>query len=111
MPDPKPVVYIRKLAVLDHAGAHLFWATEDEARQLVREGEVELLGTKRRIHAVRISGHHPAAPGPRVKPGTRYSHSRETRVNPANCWTLVEIPKSCRPMFTAVRDGCLKKAA
>ncbi|MDZ4796590.1 MAG: hypothetical protein SGI92_00400 [Bryobacteraceae bacterium] len=104
-------VCLRKIAVLDSSGKHLFWATEEEARQLKREGECELLGTKRRIHALRFKGQHPAALASRIRTGTQYSHRRETRQNPVGCWTLVEIPESCRDMFTAVHDQCLKKAA
>ncbi len=94
-----------RVALLDEQNRHLRWLTEDEARDLVREGQVVVLGTRRKVHAVRLRSDRPPSlaetiamhrPGPARR---KYSHNRETRDNPAGVWTLVRIPSWQRRFF------------
>lgn len=94
-----------RVALLDEHNRHVRWLTEDEARDLVRESQVVVLGTRRKIHAVRLRSDRPPSvaetiamhrPGPARR---KYSHNRETRDNPAGVWTLVRIPSWQRRFF------------
>ena len=94
-----------RVALLDVHGEHVEYLHEEDAHRLVRQGKVEVLGTKQRGRVVRM------LPGqtlsvderlPAVKSGParrHYSHNREAADNPAGVWTLVRIPKSERRFF------------
>ena len=83
------------------------YVDEDTARQLIKEGAVELLRTKRRVRSLRMRAH------PRViampKP-SRYdmahrkrpvgqSHKNENETNPAGVWTIDRIPRAADDLF------------
>jgi hypothetical protein len=102
----------RKLAVLDDAGAHLFWADEDQARKLLRDQKVELLRTKKgRVLGLRAIGLPTLV---KSKPpnlvGKRYSHNRETEQNPRGCWELIRISGTHRRLLKTAIDQCTKVA-
>lgn len=94
-----------RVALLDVDGMHIEWLEEEDARRLVRQGKVEVLGTKRLGRAVRaLPGKALSAderlPAVRSGPARRhYSHNLETADNPAGVWTLVRIPKRERKFF------------
>lgn len=94
-----------RVLLLDEHSRPVRWLTEDEARELVRQEQVVVLGTRRKIHAVRLRPDRPPTVDERIamhRPGParrRYSHNRETADNPAGVWTLVRIPAWQKPFF------------
>lgn len=82
--------------MLDDFDAHMFWASETLARDLVREHKVSLIRHNNRTVALR------AVPGAieeilelagrgTALGGTRYSHDHETRENPPRVWTFTRL--------------------
>ena len=95
-----------KVRLVDRAGAHVCWLEASEAERLIARGEVEVLGSNRRVRAVRW-----AAAEAREEPRRLYvirrrsygdSHRRETHENPRGVWTLDRIPARHRKIFLAV---------
>lgn len=97
------------LPLLDLSNEQICWLDEAQAREMIRKQEVELLWSKRRVRALRLRA---AAPSPaqirayQQLGGTRYSHNRETPVNPRNCWTLTPLPSGARRIFRQVLTDC-----
>jgi hypothetical protein len=107
---PKVTVMPFRLSVQDASGKHLYWADEEEARQLIKERKVRILRTKKRIRGLRAVGSIVASQA--TLRGKGYSHDHETNTNPKGVWTLVRIPESTRDIFTSVIDDlCSRKAA
>jgi hypothetical protein len=95
-----------RIALLDVDGKHLSWIAEGDARRLVAQGKVEVLGTRNRVRAVRVvsgevwTAEERLTRSVRSGPARRhYSHARETADNPAGVWTLVHIPPADREFF------------
>jgi hypothetical protein len=99
-----------RVALLDADGTHLSWLEDDDARRLVRQGKVEVLGTRNKVRAVRVVRGETLTADERMVakrsgPARRhYSHNHETEDNPAGVWTLVRIPESQREFFGT--PGC-----
>ena len=90
-----------RIALIDRTGEIIRYATDEEARDLLRERRAEALVTKRgRIRALRIvSDRELLKKGSRAQ-RTHYSHDRETPTNPEGCWTLIHIPDRDHSFFT-----------
>lgn len=107
--SPDQLRLASRVALLDVTGTHVEFLDEDDARRLVKQGKVEVLGTKNRGRAVRmLPGKTLSAderlPAIRSGPARRkYSHHRETRDNPCGVWTLVHIPDGERDFFLPCR--------
>lgn len=95
-----------RVRLVDRAGAHVRWLEAEEARRLLGRGEVEALGTRRRIRVVRWVA--PDVPDELRRlyalrrRGYGDSHRRETRENPRGVWTIDRIAPSHRPLFLGV---------
>ncbi len=109
----------------------LWWITEREAHQYLRQREVvQLHFTKRHIRSVHLV--EKAAPAALSDPQTgaavskpaslRHqsmgdSHDHDNEQNPAGVWTIDDLPKSnskskfVQRVFLAVQLSCLKRAA
>jgi hypothetical protein len=106
----------------------LWWITEREARQYLRNREVvQLHFTRKHIRSVHliekqapaVSPDSASADPPDKKPsslrkkGMGDSHDHDTEFNPAGVWTINYLPKSkwTRKIFLAVPISCLQRAA
>lgn len=99
-----------KLSVVDGDGKHLFWADEEQSRELLRDKKVEALRTKRKIRGLRTIVPDCVLNGSIAQlRGRKYSHNREAVDNPQGCWTLIRLPNSTREIFTAVLDQCVNR--
>ncbi len=99
------------------------WVDEDEARELVKQGVVGILRTKRRVRALQMRERIAAAPSSGGRPGEQQvssardlrhrglqagsAHSRETKQNPRGVWTINRLPSGTRRIFLAVVEDCL----
>lgn len=100
----------RRFQLLDAAGNLLRWVGAAEAQELMDSGKVEILGTRRKIRALRYPSTLPDAnliQFPLRKPGMGSCHRRETDTNPRGTRTIERIPTSARPIFTTVLDECI----
>ena len=83
-----------RIAVLDASGAHLFWASEQKAHELVAAHQVTLIRRHGRTIALRAVSDateailENAAGRGSALGGQRYSHCRETHENPPRVWML-----------------------
>jgi hypothetical protein len=110
--DPRPMA--DRISLIDEEGEALGWATEADVRGWLKAGQVELLGTRKRVRTVRVLSHarRPAglAEGPPARRrwhGRSASHNRETEHNPKGVWTFTEIQE----WPNAERGGRGRKAA
>jgi hypothetical protein len=102
-PDPGPKCR-RLLPVFSFSGEHLYFAGDDEARELLRSQKARILTTRKgRARALQLIASGAVRP-PRP---ARYSHDRETSDNVRGCWTLIRIPNEDRRIYRAVVDDCL----
>jgi len=85
---------IERVAVVDEAGVHLFWADEERAHELLVERKVHLV---RRGGRARVLVARPDVAAPltlrlegrgSALGGLRTSDKRETEDNPPNVWRL-----------------------
>jgi hypothetical protein len=96
------------IAVLNGVEETLGWVDEPEARRLIEQRKVTLLGTGTKIRKLRYVD---IKPGERISfarselKHTRYSHNHETADNPEKCWTLIRLPKHTQHVFMAVPAG------
>jgi hypothetical protein len=91
-----------KLPVQYPSGTFAFLVSPDEARRMIRSCVAEGLGTKKRLHALRLI----EGPG-RPVAGTRYSHCQQTQDNPKGVYTFREITEIDRDLFRAVEKSVL----
>lgn len=103
-PSPSPACR-RLIELIDDDGFHVCWLDESAAHEMLAQKRAESLVTKRgRLKALRATPETKlTASGSGPRPA-RYSHDRETRDNPRGCWTLIRLPRSTRPVYTAVLD-------
>jgi hypothetical protein len=100
-----------KVRIVDHAGETLEWVSQEQAQRMIQEGRVEILGTRKKIRAIR-----PFTPDPDIKlrkfrkAGFGTAHQLETYDNPKGVWTLDRILPSKRKLFTTVVDECIKSS-
>jgi len=95
--------------IKDHAGETLEWVDIGRARELIGAGAVEILGTRRKIRALRFRRTEPAMERrffPVRRAGFGAPHRRETAQNPRGCWHLEFLRESARSIFTKVVDDC-----
>lgn len=103
--------------MVDIHGEHLFWASENQAHQLLKKRQVRLVRrrghTRLLVATADFATEYNALDRGRgtALDATRYSHNHETGDNPEKVWTLKRLPRSTRPVFTAVLDECLTPAA
>lgn len=98
-----------RVPIKDHAGETLEWVAIERARELIAAGTVEILGTRRKIRALRFRQAEPAMERrffPVRKAGFGAPHRRETALNPRGCWHLEFLRESARRHFTKVVDDC-----
>lgn len=98
-----------RVPIKDHAGVVLEWVPIARARALLASGTVEILGTRRRIRALRFRQAEPVMERrffPVRKAGLGAPHRRETQQNPRGCWHLEFLRQSARSYFTKVLDDC-----
>ncbi|GAC1500027.1 MAG: hypothetical protein NVS1B14_03730 [Vulcanimicrobiaceae bacterium] len=111
-PKPPAVVCLQLAVVSPDTGEHLFWATEDEARVLIRKKQVRFFrknGVVRMLMANdNLMAQYGKLTGGRgtAMDKTRYSHDHETETNPKNCWTLKHLPRSTSRIFLSVAQDC-----
>jgi hypothetical protein len=94
-----------KLAVINEAGEHLFWADEDLARQLRKSGKVDYLygknARRNRVVALRATAAMPrllkSTPG--KLSNTRFVHNHDSDTNIQGVWEF--LPVQFRPLFVA----------
>lgn len=99
----------QRLPIKDHAGRTLEWVTAAEARALMAGGKVEILGTRRRVRALRVRMADPAMEERRFqirRAGLGAPHRRETAENPRGCWTLDPLWSRSRLHFLQVVAEC-----
>ena len=95
-----------RLSVLDDSDRHMFWASESCARELIREGKVNLIRRGSRTIALRaVAGAREeilemAGRGSAIG-GARYVHRRETEENPQGVWTLRRLARD-RALYSGV---------
>ena len=82
-----------RIAVLDESGAHLFWASEEHAKDLVKAHQVTLIRRHGRTVALRavcgvVEDILELAGKGTALGGVRYSDNYESEDNPAGVWTL-----------------------
>lgn len=111
MSKPIPIRVIEgKVRIVDHAGETLEWVTREQAQKMIEAGRVEILGTRRKIRALR-----PFTPDPPIKlrkfrkAGFGTAHQLETYENPKGVWTLDRISPNKLKLFTTVVDECIKR--
>jgi hypothetical protein len=96
---------LQVIAVLNGVEETLGWVDEPEARRLLEQRKVTLLGTGTKVRKLRYID---IKPGERISfarselKHTRYSHNHETPDNPEKCWTLIRLPKHTQHVFMAV---------
>lgn len=98
-----------RVAIKDHAGETLEWVPIARARALIAAGAVEILGTRRRIRALRFRQAEPLMEQRHFvvrKAGFGAPHRRETYENPRGCWHLEFLRDHTRELFTQVADDC-----
>ena len=97
----------------DSGDSLLYFVDREKAVELITAGRVEIIGTRRRIRALRLGGPAVAIlPGePGRKPQLGRPHRRESYFNPRGVWHLDRIPRRLQPEFQAVVTDCLKEAA
>ncbi len=108
----------------------LWWITEREAHQYLRQREVlQLHFTKRHIRSVHLvekaapaASPDPASAAANKPASLRHqsmgdSHDHDTEQNPAGVWTIDDLPRSkskskfVQKVFLAVQFSCLQRAA
>lgn len=94
----------RQTPVYDHADMLLYRADREKARQLLARSDIDVVGTRTRIKAIRFRGPDPAhrMGGSHHKRGIGTPHRNETYFNVKNCWHLDRIPVAYQPHFVAI---------
>jgi hypothetical protein len=95
--------------IVDHAGETLMWVPPEKAEALIAAGQVEQMGTRRKLRALRVRGAEPDMGDRRFqvrRPGLGPPHRRETYENPRGVWTLDSLRGASRKYFTRVMDDC-----
>ena len=95
--------------VYDHAGELLLFADRARARGLINRGDIEVIGSRKRIRELRFCGLDPAQAkpaGPRRKPLAE-PHTRESYYNIRGVWHIDWIPAALRPAFLGVVRECV----
>jgi hypothetical protein len=112
-PEVHPAIAIDaakgRVPIKDHAGETLEWVPIAKARALIAAGTVEILGTRRKIRALRFRQAEPVMERrffPVRKAGFGAPHRRETQQNPRGCWHLEYLRDSTRSIFSKVLDDC-----
>jgi len=99
-----------KVGLLDRGNNFVCMLERAEARGLISRGEVEILGSRGKMRAVRwISpeGDEPERESYAMRRrGYGDSHRRETPENPRGVWTIDRIRDRHRGLFTRVMDDC-----
>jgi hypothetical protein len=104
----------RKTPVYDHAGAWLYDADREKARELMQRPDIDVIATTTRVRALRFRGPDPALQlltGSRRRRGIGEPHRSESYFSVKGCWHLDRIPPTMRPHFQAVVNTCLAKKA
>ncbi len=108
----RPEVYLEKLSVIDADGEHLFWVSEDQARDMVRKGQVTVIRRKGSVRALRATSafdlayRNLATGRGTALDKTRYSHNHESEDNPEKVWTLRHLANSAQDVFLQVATDC-----
>ncbi len=124
-PPPFPGLF----KVLDPLGGFLFWATEDQARELLSKRQAVLLwrgsGRKKRVCGLQAIVELDVPPD-KICTQKRFfglPHKHETDTNPPRVWTQDKMGDSssksgdnskarwCRKVCRAVVTSCIKRAA
>jgi len=100
-----------KVRLLDRGSNFVRWVEAAEARRLISRGEVETLGSRRKIRAVRwvsLEAEEDQRKSYVIRRrGYGDSHCRETRDNPRGVWTIDRVRPRHRRFFTRVVEDCL----
>lgn len=101
-----------RLRLLDCQGNHVRWIDAFEARALIACGEVNVVGTARKVRAVKWPDReHTSNVVPIRRTRVGQSHRHETEQNVRGVWHIDRVPAHLRGVFTAVLDDCLVEAA
>jgi len=94
----------RQTPVCDHSGTVLYRADRDKARQLLARSDIDVVGTRTRIKALRFRGPDPAhrMGGSHFKRGIGMPHRNENYWNVRGCWHIDRIPVAYQPHFVAI---------
>lgn len=96
-----------RVRLVDRNGEFVRWCSSDEAAALICADKVEILYTRKKIHAIRWRQPEPDLSRRRFtirRAGFGDAHRRETYENPKGVWTLDSIRSSNKRLFTTVRD-------
>lgn len=94
-----------RIRVLYPSGRLAYYASPDQARQLIRARLGTSRGNKRQTHSVVLHE------GPdRVPTGQHYSYTHESPTNPPNVWELKRIDSADRCVFIMSITDCLVRA-
>jgi hypothetical protein len=94
----------RQTPVYDHGGTVLFRATRDKVRELLERHDIDVIGTRTRIKAIRFRGPDPShlMGGSHHKRGVGSPHRNDNYFNVRGCWHLDRIPVAYKPHFVAI---------
>jgi hypothetical protein len=107
----------RGLLVHDRRTGAIAFLAEDVVFAQIKIGRIQPVGNRRAIHELRwlgpewkpvvlaeeAAGYKPSEARP-----THYSYDWATDDNPENCWTLLRLSKSTRPIFLEVVTDCIR---
>jgi hypothetical protein len=95
---------VAQTPVRDHANQHLRYLKRDEARELMKHPEIEVIGTPKRVIALRWRGPDPAhlMGGSHARRPIGQPHKNESYFNLRGVWHLDFIPEHYREHLIAV---------
>ena len=86
-----------RIPVLGVSGEHLYWADDEQARELLRAGSARLIRRGGRVRMVQATASYTRTVGLALlgrgtaADHTRYSHDHETPHNPPRVWTFTKL--------------------
>ena len=92
------------IPVYDHAGSVLLHADRSRAIELMSHPNICIVGTGKRISALRFQGPDPAhlTGGSHHKRSLGVPHRQENYWNVKGVWHIDRIPATYRPLFVAI---------
>ena len=104
----------KKVRLFDRANTQVCLLDREKALELIQRNEVEVLGPRRKVRAVRwISQQAELDNGHLVvirKRSLGDPHRRETETNPRGVWTFNRIPRGLRRAFTRVIEDRMRRS-
>jgi hypothetical protein len=108
-----PSIKTDRLPVKNRAGEVVCYVSDKVALRWIEEKRCTPIGTKNVIRGLLLGTDidHSKVISIRDYMGQAYSHRHDAKDNPEGVWTLKRLPKSTAPIFRAVLDSCMSKAA